>query len=384
MKILYFTSAVSEIDFPSFNNLWANGINPSQQSFHNRFIRMLGLNDEIIVISKRPFSRTRCTAKKLQQRERTEGNIHWYYLAIPRIKSFRSMSCLVSTKRIVKNIDLKNTVIFADIINPYISFLAQRIAKKYKLPAIGIIRESPSNIIGTTKAYAQRIFSQSHDYDGYICVTKEIEETINPNNRPSLLLEGLIEDPSDDNISLDLNNRYVFYTGSTEEKYGIFKLIKAFKTIDDDNLSLLISGQENKSQKFINAVKGDKRIKILGVLPNKDVISFEKRALCCVNPAPYNEDLVRFCFPQKTLEYLSNSLTITTRNSKIQALFQDCCIYHDGKTSDSLAKALKEALEMSAEERNKMVSLGKKKVVENFSMVPVRKRVYKFTKQFIK
>ena len=79
MKILYFTSAVSEIDFPSFNNLWANGINPSQQSFHNRFIRMLGLNDEIIVISKRPFSRTRCTAKKLQQRERTEGNIHWYY-----------------------------------------------------------------------------------------------------------------------------------------------------------------------------------------------------------------------------------------------------------------------------------------------------------------
>ena len=70
MKIIYFTSALSDIDFQELNKLWVNGINPSHQYFHNRFIRMLALNDSIIVVSKRPFSRSKCSARDLQQRER--------------------------------------------------------------------------------------------------------------------------------------------------------------------------------------------------------------------------------------------------------------------------------------------------------------------------
>lgn len=383
MKIIYFTSALSDIDFQELNKLWVNGINPSHQYFHNRFIRMLALNDSIIVVSKRPFSRSKCSARALQQRERIEGNIRWFYLGIPRFKTLRSYVCRRSSKKFLKTLDLKDAVIFSDILNPYISFIAKGMSRKYKIPAIGIIRESPSNIVGTTKAYAERIFSQSHDYDGYICVTKEIDETINPNHRPSIIIEGLVEDPAPYTPN-ENGERYIFYTGSLQEKYGIYNLIKAFKEINDDNLSLFLVGQPNKSTKFSNAIKNDKRIKVLGFAPNEKVLELERSALCCVNPSPYTEDLNRFCFPQKTLEYLSNCLTVTTRNTKLQNTFQDCCIFHDGKTVASLKESIEHALNMSEEEKEKIVSSAKKKVNELYALTPVRKKVYKFAKQFIK
>lgn len=383
MKILYFTSALSEVDFESLNKLWVNGINPTHQYFHLKFIKMLGISDEIYVFSKRPFSRSKCKARKLLQRERIEGNIKWYLLRIVRFKTWRTVVCYFSTRKILKNMDLTDAVIFADILNQGISFVAKRMANKFKIPAIGVVRESPSNVLGTTKQYAQRIFYQSHDFDGYICVTKEIDETINPKRRPSLILEGLVEDPA--NVTSENEyGKYFFYTGSTAEKYGIYRLISAFKKINRKDISLVIAGQENKTSKFAHALKEDSRIKFIGMQPNKKVLELEQNALCCVNPSPYTEDLTRFCFPQKTLEFLSNNLTITTRNSKVQQYFQDMCIIHDGTSSDSIKKCLEKAINMKQEEKDRLVNAAKKKIAELYSFTSVRKKVLKFTKQFIK
>lgn len=383
MKILYFTSALSDIDFENLNKLWVNGINPTHQYFHNKFIRMLGLNDEVYVFSKRPFSRSRCKARKLHQRERIEGNIKWFYLRIVRFKTWRTIVCYANARKILKNMDLNNAVIFADILNQGISFIAKSLSRKFHIPAIGIVRESPSNILGTTKQYAQRIFSQSHDFDGYICVTKEIDETINSRKRPSLILEGLVEDPTTYRQISDFG-KYIFYTGSTAEKYGIFRLITAFKQINRKDLSLVIAGQENKSSKFAHALKEDPRIHFLGMQSNTRILELEQNALCCVNPSPYTEDLTRFCFPQKTLEFLSNGLTITTRNSKVQQNFQDLCLIHDGTSYESIKKCLEKAINMKEEEREKIVSGAKKKVNELYSLTVARKKVLKFAKQFIK
>ena len=383
MKILYFTSALSEIDFESLNKLWVNGINPTHQYFHNRFIRMLSLNDEVDVFSKRPFSRSRCRARRLLERERIEGNIKWHYLPIVRFKTWRTIVCHARARKILKNMDLTNAVIFADILNQGISFIAKSMSRKYKIPAIGIVRESPSNILGTTKQYAQRIFSQSHDFDGYICVTNEIDETINSRKRPSLILEGLVEDAATYKQSNEFG-KYIFYTGSTAEKYGIFRLITAFKGIKRKDISLVIAGQENKNSKFAHALKEDPRIHFIGMQPNQRILELEQNALCCVNPSPYTEDLTRFCFPQKTLEFLSNNLTITTRNSKVQQNFQDLCLFHDGTSIDSLKKCLEKAINMKDEEKNKLIAGAKKKVNELYSLTAVRKKVFKFAKQFVK
>lgn len=383
MKILYFTSALSSVDFENLNKLWVNGINPTHQYFHNKFIRMLGLTDEVYVFSKRPFSRSRCKARKLLQRERTEGNIKWYYLRIVRFKTWRTIVCHAGARKILKNMDLKDAVIFADILNQGISFIAKSMSRKYHIPAIGIVRESPSNILGTTKQYAQRIFSQSHDFDGYICVTKEIDETINPRKRPSLILEGIVEDPITCK-SVTEYGKYIFYTGSITEKYGIYRLATAFKSINRKDLSLLIAGQENKSSRFAHVLKEDPRIHYLGMVSNERILELEQSALCCINPSPYTEDLTRFCFPQKTLEFLSNCLTITTRNSKVQQNFQDLCLFHDGTSSESIKKCLEKAINMKQEEKERLVSGAKKKVSELYSLTAARKKVLKFAKQFIK
>ena len=65
MKIVYFTTAQQEDDFRSFINDWKISLNPSNQNFHNKLIRALAVNNEVHVISVRPFSRSNMKVSKL-------------------------------------------------------------------------------------------------------------------------------------------------------------------------------------------------------------------------------------------------------------------------------------------------------------------------------
>ena len=131
MKIIYFTTAREEKDFRSFINDWKISLNPSNQNFHNKLIRALGINNEVHVISVRPFSRSNMHVKKLEKGVKQEGSITWHYVKRSGHKVYRT---LVTTNQIMstlRGIDTSDSIFITDTINRALVQAVYKIRKKY-------------------------------------------------------------------------------------------------------------------------------------------------------------------------------------------------------------------------------------------------------------
>ncbi|MFA7032515.1 MAG: hypothetical protein WC201_03030, partial [Bacilli bacterium] len=187
MQIIYFTTSLYEEDYPSFQKAWKVSLNPSNQNFHNKMIRSLAKIAQVEVFSLRPFSRSRCRIKKLESETKKINSITYHYLKVPINPFFRYRSFFIQSKKIIKNLNLDDAIIFADTINPKTIKLANVIGERTSLPVVGICTDSPSNISGTRRSYTMYLLHQAQNLSGYIALTKSLEELFNINNKPSLI-----------------------------------------------------------------------------------------------------------------------------------------------------------------------------------------------------
>ena len=84
MRIIYITTSIEEKDYIEFVKLWKKAPNPSNQNFHNKLIRSIGINNKIDVISIRPFSKKLCKVRKLKAETKYDEDslISWHYLMV--------------------------------------------------------------------------------------------------------------------------------------------------------------------------------------------------------------------------------------------------------------------------------------------------------------
>ncbi len=303
MKIIYVTTTMDESDYIAFATQWSIPLNPSKQTFHHKLIKALSVDNEIDVISIRPFSRKYCSIYYLDRATNKKDKINWHYLAIPRYKAFKYPACKSQTLDMLKTMDLKDTIVLTETINPIALHVANAIKETYKLPVIGIVTESPSNIGNTTRKFSVGIFKKGRNFDGYIAMTSGLNTVFNPDSKPNLILEGIVEDELPPQIPNEFG-RYIFFGGSLQDKYGIYELIEAFKNIEDPSLRLLICGHHADNERLAKAIDSDQRILNLGILSNKKTIQLEMNALANVDPRPFSEDLDRFSIPTKTYRYI--------------------------------------------------------------------------------
>ena len=385
MKIIYFTTACEKEDYVNFSKNWYSSLNTSIQFLHNRLIRSLAMTHEVEVISVRPFSRKYCSIKKLPAYETQEGKITWRYLEIKRNKIARFLSSKKQAKRIVSKMNLKDCIILTDTLNPYLLSSSTAIAKKYRLPIIGVCKNSPSGIHNTGKSYTKFLLSMADNLSGYITATPGLNDLFNQESRASMLLEGIIESkykPAD----YSKYGRYIFYNGSLEEKYGIYDLINAFNGLGDANLKLVIAGYHGYDEKkFTKVIHTNQNIVYLGMSNEDEILSLESQSLLNINPRPYSEDYDRYLIPVSMLDYLSSgSLTISVKNSRLQSYFPDECIWVDSSEKEDLINGIKKALNMSKADREAMIKKASETANKLFSMSAVNRRTILFLKQFLR
>ena len=320
MKVIYVTTSIDENDYVEFSKIWSVSINPSNQNFHNKIIRALANDNIVEVVSIRPFSRKKCSLKKLVAEDKVVGNIHYHYLKVIRSKYLRVFSMKSQFKKLLPSLIDEQTVLITDTINPRCVQLMNYAKKKYKIPCLGICTDSPSNISGTSRAYTMFLLNNTKHLDGYITLTEALNSLFNPNKKPNVTFEGIIENEVEDKT--DIQGDYAFFGGALLPRYGVYQLIEAFKQVKNKDLSLLICGHHADEEKLLNAIGEDTRIKFLGILPVKEVLALEKHATMNINPRPFTQDLDRLSIPSKTLEYLSSgSLTISVRNTELEKRF---------------------------------------------------------------
>ena len=385
MKIIYFTTACEKEDYVSFSQSWNTSLNTHIQNLHNRIIRSLAMTHEVEVISIRPFSKRYCKLRKLASAKTSEGKITWNYLDIKRHKVSRFISARRQAKKLLSKMNLKDCIILTDTLNPYILNSSTSLAKKYHLPIIGVCINTPSGIHNTGKSYTTFLLSMSDDLSGYITLTSGLNELYNENSRASILLEGVIESKFKE-VDVSQYDKYLFYNGSLEEKYGIYDLINAYNALNRDDLKLVIAGYHSfEENRFKKAVESNPNIIYVGMSNADEILSLERGALLNINPRPYSEDFDRYLIPVNMLDYLSsNSLTVSVKNSKLQKYFDDDCIWVNSSDTEDLVAGINKALALSEEERAKMIKKATNDMNKAYSMAVVNKKLILFLKQFLK
>lgn len=386
MKIVYITTAIDSNDYKSFTKLWIKSPNPSNQNFHNKLIRSISLTNEIHVISIRPFSKKLCKTRKLKaEPAKTDGNITWHYLAISGDKLSRLISVKRQAKSIFKHIYKKDEdiVIFTDTINPMCINVANSLSKKYQIPTIGICTDSPSNITGTTKTYTTYLLKQASKCYAYLALTQELNDLFNPSNKPSLIVEGLVEPHTPSVNAIGISDPYFFFAGALLERYGVYNLIEAFGMLKTTKVDLYICGHSGNEEKLKEAIKDNPLIHYLGTLPVSIVLDYECAALANINPRPYSEDLDRFSIPSKTIEYLSSGRpTISVKNTKLMKHFKENAIWARSSEPEDLCQAMRTVINLTKEERKTLGSEAKEKANALYSLKSINRRIHSFLELF--
>ena len=79
--------------------------------------------------------------------------------------------------------------------------------------------------------------------DGFILLTEQMNEVINLNKKPYIVIEGCSDsDMSDVHNTQKNEKKVILYSGKLSEKFGIKLLIEAFKKIKQDDVELWIYG----------------------------------------------------------------------------------------------------------------------------------------------
>ena len=151
-------------------------------------------------------------------------------------------------------------------------------------------------------------------------------------------------------------------------EYGVYNLIEAYKELDLKDTKLVLCGHHLVNDLF-DTIKGNENIVYLGAVSYEDNLALEKNAVLSVNPRPINPAIDDYSIPSKTLECLAiGSLNITVKNKLLEEHYKDCIIWSETADKEDLKAAISKALSLNSKERERIIALGKQKVMERTSV----------------
>jgi glycosyltransferase involved in cell wall biosynthesis len=377
---------MEENDFKAYLPHWKVALNPSNQNFHNKLIRAMAINNRVDVISIRPFSKTMCDIKKLPAYNKTIDSISWHYIEINRSRFKKIINGQTHVNRLVNSLIQDDTIVVIDTINPAVVHFAKNALKGRKNPIIGVCTDSPSNISGTNRSYTTYLLKSAQVLSGTIALTDELNDLFNPNKKPSLIMEGIVEKPAKIEKT-DAIKPYFYFGGALMKQYGIYQLIEAFNEINLDypDLQLYVAGHHANYDELNKVINNNKNVHLLGLLSLDKVYGYERESVANINPRPFSEDLDRFSIPSKTIEYLTSGVpTISVKNTKLQKIFSEEIVWAKSASKDDLKDAMIKVLTQTEEQRKAYSEAAKSKVYELYSLNAINKRLNLFFDDIIK
>ena len=222
--------------------------------------------------------------------------------------------------RLKKRDEGENTVLLLYGISSFVTEAIIPLVKKYpKVTIAAIITDLIDDAFNykTNNTFLKRIQikreikAQKESYkriDKYILLTKAMEERIPEAVGKSIIVEGICDRVLDDTIpqKKDIGLKTILYTGTLQKYVGIDDFVDAFTLTSNPNYRLVICGA-GPSENYINEkASKDNRIIYKGVVPREEALKLQQEATVVVNPRKPTEEITRYSFPSKTIEYLSS------------------------------------------------------------------------------
>lgn len=358
MEILAVTSSCSEKMYQTVCKMRKQMIVDPQQKFFRLMLDGLASNEQVNVtaISALPVSAS--TVKQYvfhKDTEKSETGVCYNYLPFLNGKISRYLSLIWSSgryaKKWCKEHREKNAWVIVDPLVSVISIPTRRAAQKRGIKVAAVVTDIPTlctnmkgrkeNIVKRTLlSLYQKISDRDlHAYDAYIPLTESINDVVNVNKKPHIVIEGFA-DSKDTEIS-DVHENYIMYAGGVYEKYGVKTLVDAFISLNRQDVMLYIFGEGPYVDELKKVQALHSNVRYMGCVSPEEAVSYEKRALLLVNPRPTDEEFAKYSFPSKTMEYLlSGTAVVSTRLPGIPEEYFEHMYSFSGYSEDDLRDEL--------------------------------------------
>lgn len=225
------------------------------------------------------------------------------------------------------------------------------------------------------------------NYDGYIFLTIYMNELINKRKKEYLIIEGFISD-----LELKIfeekekkqEKKVIMYAGTLHEKFGIKKLVDAFKKNTLKESELWIFGEGDSLEYIQQEAKLDLRIKYKGTRTKDEILKLEKQVTLLINPRPSLEEFTKYSFPSKTLEYMgSGTPLLTTRLLGIPEEYFTYVYFFEDESISEMSRVITEILEKPEEELKKFGRKAQEFIKRNKTVDCQTKKIGQFLKSLI-
>ena len=178
------------------------------------------------------------------------------------------------------------------------------------------------------------------------------------------VVEGIASVNMQPSATVDERKKSIIYAGGIKKEYGVVDLVEAFVKVDNPEWELIFygSGTAVEEIKILCADRDD--VKLMGSVPNSEVVSAQKTASLLVNPRK-NQAFTKYSFPSKVLEYMSSGTPMLAYKLDGIPDEYDDYYYRISEEENGFADSLKRVMELSGEERCDMGEKAKKFVSEN-------------------
>lgn len=301
---------------------------------------------------------------------------------------FRTLVFLIENRK-------KNPVVLCGYISFQTAFPALLAARITKKNIFTIVPDAPKFIPTYTKINNLLKIAISNffiyinrkieiKFDGYVFLTHQMNELINQNQKPYIVVEGMVQ--VDDYFFEDKKGKsypkVVMYAGTLHEKFGIWKLVEAFIASNLQDCELWIYGNGDIVKKIEKISEENSNIKYKGNASKSHIFEMERKATLLVNPRPSTEEFTKYSFPSKTLEYMvSGTPLLTTRLSGIPKDYDRYLYYFTEESVIEMAEMLKIVMFKSKKELDDFGSKSREFVINNKNNNIQAEKIFKFMKK---
>lgn len=384
MNILVFTSAMIESEFVSFQNDARFKPNPSNQNFYAKLIKALSINNNVVVVSHRPFAKGMFDEKRLERKESIGNNIKYFYTCVKtgaKYKLFEEVKEITSVaNKAVKTFVSGDFLIVTDTLRANLLKAAIKFGKSKHAKVVGMLTDNPANLTGSKKMYVKTVYKNVKKLDAVLSLSNGLLKAFNVLSKPNYIFEGLVDEKIE--TRKPLMGNYFFFGGALYERYGVKNLINAF--IDSSlQEKLVIAGTGELRGYIFNNLEKNNKILYVSQLPKEDVYGYEQNAIANINPRPYVRKLDEESVPSKLLEYLaSGTPTMSTMHTKLFEIFKEDVFWITNDSKEGIQKALEDFAKEDIKLLKANALNARKKVYDIYGVRPQGERITYFLETF--
>lgn len=384
MKILYISALASESRISEVYRKTGDNPGFAVQKFSRLLVKGLQANGANVQV----FSNPPNSLKKLlvSSSKETEKGVCYKYVPYFNIPIIKHLCILFYTFFYVLFWGFENKkdkAIICDVLSISVCIGALLGSKLNGVLNVGVVTDIYGLIAGN-KGFLMGVASKLNSlyvssFDKYVLLTEQMNDVVNPHDKPYIVMEALCDTSLSTAVESNVkkvHHRTIVYAGGIHEKYGLKMLAEGFVEAKIEDATLVYYGNGPYVEEYKELCTKYSNLEYRGVAENDVVMDEEQKATLLVNPRLSTEELSKYSFPSKNMEYMASGTPLLTTNlpgmpeeyHKYVFLFKE-------ETVSGYAQAIRFALSHSESELNALGCKARQFVLREKNNVVQGKRV---------